>query len=335
MNRIVVAVDACGGDHGTETTLPACRQALEADHQLHLQLVGPQSSISPWAEALPEALAQRLTAVVAEEAVAMDETVGEALRRKTRSSMGRSLELVFEGSADACVSAGNTGALMALARTLLKTVPGVDRPAICAGLPSRQGLTMVLDLGANASVSADHLYQFAHMGAAVARITGNAPTPKVGLLNIGTESIKGNDTVRRADQLLSASSLNYAGFVEGHDIFLGDLDVVVCDGFTGNVALKCSEGISRLLMEELRHLGRGGVVGIAAATAARPAFAMMRKKFDPRHYNGASLLGLGGIVVKSHGGADVTGFVNAIATAASEARGGLAEQIAADVVQLL
>lgn len=335
VNRAVVAVDAAGGDHGSEVTLGACAEALASDSLLYLQVVGDQDTLDPWHQALPEADAERVAVVVAAESVAMDESVGDALRRKTRSTMGRALELVFEGSADACVSAGNTGALMALARSILKTLPGVERPAICASLPSRRGLTTVLDLGANASVSADHLYQFAHMGTAVSRATGDQETPRVGLLNIGTESIKGNDTVRRAHQLLSDSALEYCGFAEGHDIFLGELDVVVCDGFTGNVALKCSEGISQLLMEELRTLGRGGVAGKAAATAARPAFAMMRKKFDPRHYNGASLLGLTGVVVKSHGAADVVGFGNAIATAAAEARAGLAERIGAEVVQLL
>lgn len=335
MNRAVVAVDAAGGDHGSDVTLAACGAALERDPLLYLQVVGDEEPLQAWHDALPDDRAQRVAVVPASETVAMDESVGDALRRKTRSTMGRALELVFEGSADACVSAGNTGALMALARSILKTLPGVERPAICAALPSRRGLTTVLDLGANASVSADHLYQFAHMGSAVARATSEQQAPRVGLLNIGTESIKGNDTVRRAHQLLADSELNYCGFAEGHDIFLGELDVVVCDGFTGNVALKCSEGISQLLMEELRSLGRGGVAGKAAATAARPAFAMMRRKFDPRHYNGASLLGLTGVVVKSHGAADEVGFGNAIATAAAEARAGLVERIGAEVVQLL
>ncbi len=335
MNRVVLAVDAAGGDQGVAVTLPACGKALAADHQLNLQVVGDEKALSQWHGELPSKVADRVACVASDEFIAMDESVGEALRRKTRSSLGRALELVYEGSAQACVSAGNTGALMALARSILKTVPGVERPAICAALPSRRGFTTVLDLGANSTVSADHLYQFAHMGSAVARLTRHIDAPKVGLLNIGTESIKGNDTVRRADQLLSESALNYVGFAEGHDIFLGDLDVVVCDGFTGNVALKCSEGISRLLMEELRSLGKGGVAGIAAAAAARPAFGMMRKKFDPRQYNGASMLGLGGIVVKSHGGADVPGFINALETAAREARADIAEQIAADLVQLL
>ncbi|MEM9532968.1 MAG: phosphate acyltransferase PlsX [Pseudomonadota bacterium] len=335
MNQITVAVDAPGGDRGEAATLPGCVLALEEDPALHLQLVGSDRSLEPWQSQLIESQAERISVVPSDEVVAMDESVGDALRRRTRSSMGRALQLVFEGSAGAMVSSGNTGALMALARSLLKMLPGVERPAICAALPSRQGHTLALDLGANATVEADHLYQFAHMGVALARVSRDSENPRVGLLNIGTESLKGNDTVRRANQLLSATQLNYQGYAEGHDIFLADLDVVVCDGFSGNVALKCSEGISKLVFEELNGLKQSSLTGRAAAAAARPAFQMLKTRFDPNRYNGASLLGLSGVVVKSHGSAGPEAFANAISTAAQQARGALADRISAELVDLL
>src|SRR5580692_6745747 len=253
----------------------------------------------------------------------------EALRRKKDSSMRRAIDLVKANDAHACVSAGNTGALMATAHFVLKMLPGVERPAIVSLIPSRGGHTFMLDLGANASCTPQQLCQFALMGSVLAAdLEGAHERPRVGLLNIGEEEIKGNETVQAANELMAASDLNYVGFVEGHDIFSGKVDVVVTDGFTGNVALKTMEGAARLITETLREEFSRTQLRKLGYLAARPALKAFRTRIDPRRYNGASMIGLNGIVIKSHGGADLFGFQRAIEVAVLEARDGVPARIA-------
>ena len=253
----------------------------------------------------------------------------EALRRKKDSSMRRALDLVKSHDAHACVSAGNTGALMAMAHFVLKMLPGVERPAIVSLIPSRTGHTYMLDLGANASCTPEHLRQFALMGSILAADLENAhDRPRVGLLNIGEEEIKGNETVQTAHTLIAGSGVNYVGFVEGHDIFTGKVDVVVTDGFTGNVALKTMEGVARLITDALREEFTRNTARRLGALAARSSLRALRSRLDPRRYNGATMVGLNGIVIKSHGGADLFGFQRAIEVAVIEARNGVPEKIA-------
>jgi glycerol-3-phosphate acyltransferase PlsX len=249
----------------------------------------------------------------------MDERPQEALRKKKDSSMRVALDLVKSGSADVCVSAGNTGALMATARFVLKTIPGIDRPAILSRIPAQGGHTHMLDLGANADCTAEHLLQFALMGSAIAAEVYGVREPRVGLLNIGEEGIKGNELVQTTARLLTASAINYIGFVEGDDIFSGDVDVVVTDGFTGNIALKTMEGLAHMLGAALRTEYSRNPWRRLAALLSWPVLRSIRQGFDPRAYNGASMVGLSGIVIKSHGGADVVGFSNAIRVGLAEA----------------
>lgn len=332
MSSVRIAVDAAGGDFGCKVTLPGCQKALAQDDQLELRLSGPEAELTSFASSLPEDLKSRVQLSACEEFVAMHETAASALRRRRRTSLGEALAAVADGDCSGCVSSGNTGALVALARFILSTLPGIDRPAICSMLPSRNGWTHLLDLGANVNVTAEMLTQFAVMGSAVSRVTRDLSRPRVALLNIGTESIKGNDAVRQADQLLRGGQLNYTGFAEGHDIFLGDLDVVVCDGFAGNVALKTSEGLIQLVFDQLKQSSSGSLGARMAAAAAQPALKLIRGKFDPRLYNGASLVGLMGVVVKSHGASDAIGFANAVAAAATQARANLSAAIGEQMV---
>jgi glycerol-3-phosphate acyltransferase PlsX len=253
----------------------------------------------------------------------------DALRRKKDSSMRRAIDLVKQHKADACVSAGNTGALMSTAHFVLKMLPGVERPAIVSLIPSRGGHTYMLDLGANATCTPEQLRQFAIMGSILATdLAGAHARPRVGLLNIGEEDIKGNETVQAAHSLLAASDINYVGFVEGHDIFSDEVDVVVTDGFTGNVALKTMEGAARLIRDVMREEFTRNFSRKLGAIAARPALNALRARIDPRRYNGASMVGLNGIVIKSHGGADIFGFQRAIEVAILEARDGVPARIA-------
>lgn len=240
-------------------------------------------------------------------------------------------DLVKRGEADAGVSAGNTGALMAISRFVLKTLPGIDRPAIATTLPSQKGMTYMLDLGANVDCSAEHLLQFGIMGAALASVSARKDRPSVGLLNIGEEVIKGNDVVKQAADALRASGLNFHGNVEGDDIYKGTVDVVVCDGFVGNVALKSSEGVAKMIAEELRRAFKKNFFTRLAGLFALPVIRAFKHKMDPRRFNGASLLGLNGIIIKSHGSADVFAFEQAILRAAEEVRGGLLRRIAEQV----
>jgi phosphate acyltransferase len=248
----------------------------------------------------------------------MDESPSQAWRGKKDSSMRVAINLVKDGRAHACVSAGNTGALMATARFVLKTLPGIDRPAIITAIPSHNGHTHMLDLGANADCQPEHLLQFAVMGAVVAECVHGVPTPRVGLLNIGSEEIKGTEQIKLAAAMLSESDVNYVGFVEGTDIFNGSVDVVVTDGFTGNVALKSMEGVAKMIGQELREALTANIFTKLLAWFAMPILKRLRGRLNPKKYNGASLVGLRGIVLKSHGGADREAFANAIEIALTE-----------------
>ena len=324
---MIIALDAMSGDVGVDVTVPAARRALERHPSLELILVGQPSILKTAMSKHGLQAHPRVRVQEASEVVGMDEEPAKALRGKKDSSMRVAINLVRDGQALACVSAGNTGALMATARFVLKTLPGVDRPGIVSKLPSRNGHTHMLDLGANAECSPEHLYQFAVMGAVLARAVSNLDNPRVGLLNIGSEDIKGTQSIKAAAALLTQSDLNYIGYVEGTDIFLGNVDVVVCDGFSGNVALKSMEGISRLIADFLGEEYRRGVLSKLAALASFGVLKRFRQRVDPRAYNGASLLGLNGIVIKSHGGADAMSLANAIHIAVLESQARVTESI--------
>ncbi|MCX7172775.1 MAG: phosphate acyltransferase PlsX, partial [Proteobacteria bacterium] len=288
-----------------------------------------QEDLLPLLGRAQEEFGARLAVRHASEQVAMDEPIATALRGKKDSSMRVAAELVKAGAAQAAVSAGNTGALMAISRFVLKTLPGIDRPAIASIVPTLHGYTYMLDLGANVDCQPEHLLQFGIMGSMLFSALEHKEMPSVGLLNIGEEEIKGNEVVRRAGELLRESGLNFYGNVEGDDIYKGTVDVVVCDGFVGNVTLKASEGVARMMSAALREeLGRNLLTRLAAVIAL-PVLNAFKRRFDPRRYNGASLLGLKGIVVKSHGSADVLAFLCALERAAEAARNKLPEQIAA------
>ena len=334
--RQTIALDAMGGDYGPEVVVPAAVRFLRAhEDELALILVGDRDELQRRLDAVHAGSDPRIRIHHASQTVAMDELPSHALRNKKDSSMRVAINLVNDGEADACVSAGNTGALMATARFVLKTLPGIDRPAICTVLPSIQGHTYVLDLGANVDSSSEHLFQFAVMGSVLASAVENIDRPRVGLLNIGEEEIKGNERVKVAAQLLAGSDLNYIGFVEGDGIFNSSADVVVCDGFVGNVALKSSEGVARMIGHYMKREFSRNLLTRLAALVAAPVLRSFRTKIDPRHYNGASLLGLRGIVVKSHGGADELAFANAIKIALVEARKNIPQNIHANLESIL
>ncbi|MBI5792963.1 MAG: phosphate acyltransferase PlsX [Rhodocyclales bacterium] len=325
---ITLAVDCMGGDHGPSVTLPAVIEFLRHDSDCAAILVGREDLLRSQAEGVALEFGKRLSIRHASEIVGMDEAVASALRGKKDSSMRVAVDLVKDGIADAAVSAGNTGALMAVSRFVLKTLPGIDRPAICSILPSQNGTTYVLDLGANVDCSPEHLLQFGIMGASLVAALEHKERPTVGLLNIGEEAIKGNEAVKRASELLRATDLNFVGNVEGNDIFKGTADVVVCDGFVGNVTLKASEGLAHMIGAGLKQEFSRNVFTKLAGLLAMPVLKSFRQRFDPRRYNGASLLGLRGIVVKSHGSADRMAFRCALEKAAEEARQRLPEAIA-------
>jgi glycerol-3-phosphate acyltransferase PlsX len=331
--KTVIAVDAMGGDHGPSVTVPASLDFLASDPDAELLLVGLAEPLERELARHPAAARERVTLVPATEVVAMDEDVRTAIRTKKHSSMRVAIDLVKEGRAQACVSAGNTGALMGTAKFVLKTLPGIDRPAICAVLPTRNGQVYMLDLGANADCTPEHLVQFAVMGSTLVREVEGRERPTVGLLNIGSEEIKGNDTVKKAGELLRTSGLNFHGNVEGDDIYKGTTDVVVCDGFAGNVALKTSEGLARMLGDFLKQEYTRGPWSRIAALVSYPVIRRFRDRVDHRRYNGAALLGLRGIVVKSHGSADRLAFATALARAASEASHGLLERIGEEIAR--
>jgi glycerol-3-phosphate acyltransferase PlsX len=321
-----IAIDAMSGDRGPSVSVPATLAAAREFSDVRFTLTGRQADLQ---RELNGAAPANVSCLFAQDVVEMTDHPREALRRKKDSSMRRALDLVKAQDADACVSAGNTGALMAMAHFVLKMLPGVERPAIVSLIPSRGGHTYMLDLGANATCTPAQLCQFAVMGSVLAAdLEGAHERPRVGLLNIGEEEIKGNETVQAAHVLMSATDINYVGFVEGHDIFSDQVDVVVTDGFTGNVALKTMEGAARLISDTLREEFTRNAARKLGALAARPSLRALRTRLDPRRYNGATMVGLRGIVIKSHGGADVFGFQRAIEVAVLEARNGVPARIA-------
>ena len=314
------------GDGGPSICVPAALAAAHEFSDVRFTLIGRQADLER--EMATGPAPRNLFCLFAAEVVEMTDHPREALRRKKDSSMRRALDLVKARDANACVSAGNTGALMAMAHFVLKMLPGVERPAIGSLIPSRGGHTYMLDLGANASATPEQLRQFGVMGSILASdVDGAHDRPRVGLLNIGEEEIKGHEIVQAAHNLLTASGLNYVGFVEGHDIFSDKVDVVVTDGFTGNVALKTMEGAAKLISDTLRTEFTRNFARKLRALAAKPALDALRTRLDPRRYNGATMVGLNGIVIKSHGGADLYGFQRAIEVAVQEARNGVPAKI--------
>ena len=327
---VTVAIDCMGGDHGPEVTVQAALDFVRKHEDVRAILVGIEEKIRPF---LGQADQSRLVIRHASEVVAMDESPALAIRTKKDSSMRVALDLVKSGEADACVSAGNTGALMAISRFVLKMLPGIDRPAICAVLPTMSGHVHVLDLGANVDCSPEHLLQFGIMGASLVGAIEHKDRPTVGILNIGEEDIKGNDVVKRAAELLKDSGLNFVGNIEGDGLYKGEAEVVVCDGFVGNVALKASEGLAQMLATFLRQEFGRNLLTKLAALIALPVIRHFKRRVDHRRYNGASLLGLRGIVVKSHGSADAFSFGNALDRAAETVRNGVLERISKRVAQ--
>jgi glycerol-3-phosphate acyltransferase PlsX len=322
-----IALDAMGGDHGPATVVPAAVAALRRHPDLHLILVGKEQALEKALASYNGVQSDRLAIRHSSQEVGMDEAPSQALRTKKDSSMRVAIDLVKGGAADACVSAGNTGALMATARFVLKMLPGIERPAICSAMPATRGHSHVLDLGANVDSTPEQLLQFALMGVALTGAVDNKPAPSVALLNVGVEEIKGHDQVKGAAALLARSNLNYVGFVEGDDIYEGAVDVIVCDGFVGNIALKASEGVARMLMHFARDEFLRTPLSRLAGWVSKPVLRAVMERLDPRQYNGASLLGLRGIVIKSHGGADAISFANAIEEAMLEVKKGIPERI--------
>jgi len=330
----VIAVDAMGGDHGPTVTVPACLDFLAADPAAHLLLVGLEEPLRRELARHRVEESDRLRIVAATQVVGMDEDVRTAIRTKKDSSMRVAIDLVKEGRAQACVSAGNTGALMGMGKFVLKTLPGIDRPAICAVLPTRKGVVYALDLGANADCTPEQLLQFAIMGSTLVAAVEDKPRPSVGLLNIGSEEIKGNEVVKEAGELLKKSTLNFYGNVEGDDIYKGTTDVVVCDGFVGNVFLKTSEGLAKMMGDFLKEEYLRGPLSKLAAAVSYGVIKRFRRRLDARRYNGAALLGLRGIVVKSHGSADRLSFSTALGRAASEITHGVNDRIGQEITRL-
>ncbi len=327
-----------GGDHGPSVVVPAALDALSEYPHLNLILVGDAQILAEQLKAHSHSFDEkRLRVHHASERVEMDESPASALRLKKDSSMRVAINLVKSGEAAACVSAGNTGALMAIARFVLKTLPGIDRPAIVYSIPvnadqAKMGRMRMLDLGANVDCQGEHLFQFAVMGSVLAGASDNILRPKVGLLNIGSEAIKGSEAVKQAAQMLSETEIiNYIGFVEGNDMYQGKADVVVCDGFVGNVALKSSEGVAKMLVDYIRREFTRNWYTKFIALLAMPILRTIRTRFDPSRYNGASLLGLNGIVIKSHGNAKRFSFKQAIIEALVEAENNIPEKIRSEV----
>jgi len=328
---VTIAIDAMGGDHGAHVTVPAAVEYLRLHPGDTIVLVGLADSIEAELRASNTSTGTHLHIHNASEVVGMDESPQQALRGKKDSSLRVAINLVKNGEASACVSAGNTGALMATARYVLKMLPGIDRPAIASIMPTVKGQVCMLDLGANVDCNAEHLLQFALMGSTLVSAIEHKDNPSVGLLNIGSEDIKGNEVVKQAAELLQQSDLNFYGNVEGDDIFKGITDVVVCDGFVGNVSLKTTEGLIQMLSSFLREEFGRNVYSKFAALVALPVINAFKKRVDHRRYNGASLLGLKGIVVKSHGSADSFAFLCAIERAAEEARNGMLQHLSEHV----
>lgn len=317
-----------GGDHGLRVVIPACLAAVSRHPHLHLLLVGDRDLVKQHLRQHDAQTNAQFTVVHAPQVVNMDELPSHALRNKKESSMRIAINLVKDGDAQACVSAGNTGALMATARFVLKTLPGIDRPALITELPTVENRTRVIDLGANVDSCAEHLFQFAVMGSAFIQALDNHSRPKIGLLNIGVEEIKGNDQVKRtAHMLAQCSLLNYVGYVEGDCFYSGNVDLVVCDGFVGNVALKAGEGLANLMLLLLKESFSRKWWTKLAGLIARPALSHLSQRLDPARYNGASLLGLNGVVIKSHGGASERAFQFAIEEAMLHVKNNVADLV--------
>jgi glycerol-3-phosphate acyltransferase PlsX len=327
---VTVAVDCMGGDHGPDVTVRAALDFVRRHEDVRVILVGIEEKLRPF---LAQAADARVLIRPASQVVAMDESPALALRNKKDSSMRVAIDLVKHGEADACVSAGNTGALMAISRFVLKTLPGIDRPAICGILPTMKGHAHVLDLGANVDCRASHLLQFGIMGSSLVSAIEHKDGPTVAILNIGEEEIKGNDVVKRAAELLRASGINFVGNIEGDGVYKGEAEVIVCDGFVGNVAIKISEGLAQMLSTFLRQEFKRNIFTKLAALFALPVLNHFKHRLDHRRYNGASLLGLRGIVVKSHGSADAVSFGNALDRSAEMVRSGVLGRIAERVAQ--
>jgi glycerol-3-phosphate acyltransferase PlsX len=323
---LTIAVDVMSGDHGAAVAVPAALDVLARSPDLRLLIVGRGEVVRPLVAGSDPV---RCHVVEASEVVGMDERPQDAVRRKKDSSMRVAVNLVKQGEAAACVSAGNTGALLATSRFVLGMVPGIDRPAIVSAVPAAHGHTVMLDLGANPDCTADHLVQFAVMGSVIASDLHGVVRPRVGLLNIGEEDIKGTEEIKAAHRRLAGAPINYVGFVEGNLIFSGDVDVVVADGFTGNVALKTMEGLARFIGSVMREEFTASPLRKLGALAASPSLRGIKARLDPSAYNGASMVGLGGVVIKSHGGADRTAFASAVRVAVTEARNGVPAQIGA------
>lgn len=324
-----------GGDFGLPVTIPAAIEFARQFPDTWLLLVGLPDAIEAALSEHRGVERDRFEIVAASEVVTMDDPVEVALRRKKDSSMRLAAQSVKDGNADACISAGNTGAWMAISRYVLKTLDGIDRPAIATSIPNQTGrATTVLDLGANVDCTAEHLLQFAIMGAALSQAVDHRDNPTVGLLNIGEEVIKGNEVVKEAAELLRASPLNFYGNVEGNDIFKGTVDVVVCDGFVGNVVLKSVEGLAKMLSSVIREEFKRNLITLLAGAVAKPVLNRLRNRVDNRRYNGAALLGLRGVVIKSHGSADVYAFGFALQRAREAVVSKLLERTAQTVAQL-
>ncbi len=323
---IRIAIDCMGGDHGLPVTLPAAVKFAQEYADTHCLLVGDQSRIEAQIRALPRIDRDWYTIIHTDEVVDMDDSVEVALRRKRKSSMRLAAQAVKDGLADACISAGNTGAWVAISRYVLKTLDGISRPAIATSIPNQNGgATIMLDLGANVDCSAEHLLQFAMLGTALASIVDGHEQPTVGLLNIGEEVIKGNEVVKQAAELLRNSGLNFYGNVEGDDLCRGTVDVMVCDGFVGNVVLKSLEGLAKMVAKMLREEFTRDMLSMMAGAVAKPVLNRLGERVDNRQYNGAALLGLRGVVIKSHGSADVLAFGYALQRARDAVRNGLLE----------
>lgn len=327
----ILALDAHGGDQGLDVTVPAALNALEADEKLWIILVGDENKIeSLLADASPGSR-ERISIQGADSVIPMDAKPTAVLRRGKASSMWNAFELVAGGEAHACISGGSTTAMMVLGVKLIGTLPGIQRPALMAYVPNIRGYTCLLDLGANLIVSAEQLAQFAVMGSVTADLVGGVKTPRVGLLNVGHEDSKGHDLVRRAHDMLKNLPVNYTGFIEGHDIFNGKVDVAVCDGFAGNLILKSSEGLARMMMKDLKAALDESWISRLGALLSRPALRRLLVRRDPSSHNGAPLLGLNGVVIKSHGGADCNAMTRAILEAGREARRQVPKRIEASI----
>ena len=338
MTDVVISIDAMGGDHGPHVIVPATLNMLKKHSNLNVIFVGKEDVLQPLlTRHKADEFAGRWSLVHATEVVGMDESPSQALRSKKDSAMRVAINQVKEGNADACVSSGNTGALMATARFVLKMIPGIDRPAITTQFPTRQGNPVrVLDLGANVDSKVESLYQFAVMGSVLACAVDGIDNPKVALLNVGEEEIKGNEQVKQAGEILSQCDvLNYVGYVEGNDIFTGKVDVIVCDGFVGNIVLKACEGISKMISQFLRESYYHNIYSKIIGKLSSPILNRLRKKVDPRKHNGATLIGLDGIVVKSHGSAGIFAFGSAIEEALIEVENNVLSEIRSKVASIL